>query len=235
MFLTATALLALDSPPPLERMMSSARSAAATVPPSSPINGSTTATAQPTPGPAPSLYQRNASSERHDILANPLSFPSLDLTSLGGSASSSNGCNIAASKHEVVMPHGLGNVKNAITLPFLDLPFFKDNASSAAIALAPSDRHDATQHRTLSPFPYHSTGARSLRILTWKTPRPTNSQNDRVNTRTACRAHPRVFPASHGRPSLRVHGPHAGSPRPHIHSGSRSRPLAAPRPSLTYS
>jgi len=117
---------------------------------------------------APSLPRRNTSSDRHGTAADPFSFPSLGLTALSADAGNSNGYNTPASKHEVVMPHGLDDVKYAFTLPFLDLPFVKD---SAATAVAPSDRRDAAQHRTLSPFPQHPhTDARSLRTLYMQDP-----------------------------------------------------------------
>ena len=64
---------------------------------------------------------------------------SLDLTSPSGNAGSSDSCNIPSSKHKDAMPHGLSDVKNAFTLSILDLPLFKDNAGSAATAVAPSD------------------------------------------------------------------------------------------------
>jgi len=149
--------------------VSSARSAAATAPPFSP--STTQNNCNGNADGAPSLPRRNTSSECHGAPADPLSFPSLDFTAIGADAGNSNGYNTPASKHEVVMPHSLGDVKNAFTLPFLDLPFFKDNARKAATAVAPSDRRHAAQHQTLSPFPHHPhTDARSLHTLYMQDP-----------------------------------------------------------------
>ena len=56
---------------------------------------------------------------------------SLDLAGLSGGPTGSNGA-----EHALVMPHGLCDATDAFTLPFLDLHYFQNHATSAAAAAA---------------------------------------------------------------------------------------------------
>ena len=82
--------------------MSSVRSAAATANSRHPLLNNCNSKAD-----RPPVHSQRNSSERHGTSADPLSFPTLDFIGLSGDAGSSNGCNIATSKYEVVMPDGL--------------------------------------------------------------------------------------------------------------------------------
>ena len=122
------------------------------------------------------------------------------------------------------MPHGLSDMKDAFTLPFLTLSLFKDNAGSAATPVAPSDGHDAAQHRTLSPFSYHPhTDPRSLHILYaqnfWAHKFPARQSQYTHGMASYTRA----FSASHESNALHVYWPRAGSPRPCVHADSSLR------------
>ena len=84
------------------------------------------------------------------------------------------------------MPHGLSDMKDAFTLPFLTLSLFKDNA--AALRLRWRPQMDTTP-RSTELFPRSHTTPTPIRaaciFFTPKTFGHTNSQHDRANTHMA--------------------------------------------------